>query len=429
MSGKSELKIFDHIPPQVVMESGVFEDVHPSATIENSNVIEFNIAPSEVDYLDLHETVMRIGVQFVDKDNANLTVAASPTPVNYLMNSLFSDITLSLNDIIIEGGSQSYDYKAMIEDNLNFSEDCKKTKLRAKGYEKDDATRAKMTDASKICELIGNIRLDFFTQTQYLIPGVRVRIIFTLNNVAKSIFSRAFLADKTKAENKIEEDSIKIKYSNPIIYIRRVKVVPSITQAHNLGLNTMNAIYPYTRTKVVQFQIPKGVNTYFKDRIFSSSILPKFVVIGMIKSISQKDVQNYNNYFFDHFNLRSLSLHRNGQSLPFRRAYKPDFTPTTGMYADTYFRSIIMNLGLLNSEYNNGITMDDFANHGCCFFTFNLTPDFDIKTSQPLQDANLRLDFDFAVTTPTTINVVAYAAYDSELQITKDRDILTDAHS
>ena len=52
-----------------------------------------------------------------------------------------------------------------------------------------------------------------------------------------------------------------------------------------------------------------------------------------------------------------------------------------------------------------------------------------LKISQPLQDANLRLDFDFAVTTPMAINVIAYAAYDSELQITKDRDIITDAHS
>ena len=38
MSGKSELQIFNSIPPQVVVEQGVFVDINPITGVDDSTI-------------------------------------------------------------------------------------------------------------------------------------------------------------------------------------------------------------------------------------------------------------------------------------------------------------------------------------------------------------------------------------------------------
>ena len=121
-----------------------------------------------------------------------------------------------------------------------------------------------------------------------------------------------------------------------------------------------------------------------------------------------------------------MALHRDGQTIPYRRAYECNFA--NGLVTDTYVRSILLNMNLLNADLNNGIDLTAFKEGGCALFTFNLTPDFDIKNCQQIRDSNLRLELNFANALTNTINVYAYATYDSEIQITKNREIITDAY-
>ena len=73
--------------------------------------------------------------------------------------------------------------------------------------------------------------------------------------------------------------------------------------------------------------------------------------------------------------------------------------------------------------------MDDFSKKGYAFFTFNLTPDFDMNQVQQARDANLRLDMTFAETLKDAINVIAYGIFDAKIEITGNLRIITDAHS
>ena len=72
--------------------------------------------------------------------------------------------------------------------------------------------------------------------------------------------------------------------------------------------------------------------------------------------------------------------------------------------------------------------MADFATGGYCFFTFNLTPDFDMTQVQVARNGNLRLDIRFAKGLAEAINVIIYATFDAEIQTTNDREIIIDAH-
>jgi len=411
------LKIFDDHPPQVVVEAGYFEDIHPRTSLDDASSIEFYIPASNVDYLDLNDTLLIIQVKVVKKDGSALLEADKPVASNFFMYSLFSDVSLSLNDTTIEGGSQTYPYKAFIESSLNFNIEAKQTQLNALGYDTNKQDRKDWLLKSQVVELVGGLRLDFFNQPKYLIPGVNVRILLTR--------STADFALTYKDGDTVPEDGIwKIQFVKAVLYVRRVKVHPAVLKAHNFGLQTKNAIYPYMRSKVVSFTIPQGSSSYFKDNLFSSNLLPKVVVIGLVKGAAFSGTVKHRAFQFLDHSVSRVDLLRDGQSIPYRTGYRCDFA--SGIYADVYVRSILQNMNVLNTNNGCGIYLRDFHINGYTFFVFNLTPDFDLKERQIVRDSNLRLDLAFKTAVKEAINVVAYACYDATLQVTKNCEIIRD---
>lgn len=421
MSGKSELKLFDDHPPQVVVDSASFEDVHPSNSLDSKTTnIEFAIAGSNVDYLDLNDTLLSLRVKLVDADGNDFTTTEAtknPTPSNWFLNALINDVSLYFNDVLIEGGSTTYPYKATIESVMNFGDDAKRIQMLPAGFSSESKERQKWGLKSQIFELVGALRCDFFNQPKYLLPGVNVRLSLKLT-------SNKF-ALKDPSEANMTDSSFRIQ--SAMLYVRRVKVVPAVSRGIEYGLQSKNAIYPYTRSKVITFNIGTGETSCFKDNLFSSGLLPKLIVVGMVKGSAYTGNSKGEPFNFEHFNISRIELLRNGQPVPYRRAYECDFDKN--IFSDAYVRSILLNMNLLNNDRNNGIDMSDFSKNGYCFFTFNLTPDFDIKERQCVRDCNLRLDLMFHKALKEPINVIAYATYDGVVQITKDRSIIKDVYS
>ena len=247
MSGKSELKIFDDLPPQVVVESGYFEDIHTRNSLDEGNaVVEFYIPASNVDYLDLNDSLLSLRVKVVKRDGSSFAATDTnlPTPMNFLMYGLFTDVIVDLNDVTIEGGSSGYPYKAAIESLLNFNSEAYNTQFYSLGYDLRKESRSSWIKQSSVVELVGSLRLDFFSQPKYLIPGVNVRIRLQRS---KDDFCL------TRSDSKSNDGDWKIMLQQAILYVRRVKVHPAVTKAHSMGLQYKNAIYPYIRTKTVSF--------------------------------------------------------------------------------------------------------------------------------------------------------------------------------
>jgi hypothetical protein len=416
MSGKTELKIFDDHPPQMVVESGYFEDVYPRTSLVDSNDIEFFIAASNVDYLDLNDTLLTIHTKVVKSDGTEVKQEdIQAIPAEYYMHSLFSDVTLSLNDTVIEGGAKMYPYKAAIENELNFGSDATREQLRITGRSENDKSRQFWAGNSKLCEWSGALRLDFLNQPKYLIPGVNVRILLTRSS-ADFVLS----SDKDKP---VTDGTWKIILSKAILYVRRVKVHPAVLKAHNLGLQTKNAIYPYTRTKLVNYSVPQGSTTFVKDNLFSSAVLPKLVVVCFVNSLAFSGSLKKSAIHFHHFNVSRVDLMRDGQSVPYRSGYTCDMEDI--QVNDVYARSILQNLNLMNKNIGIALPSDRFT-AGFIFFCFNLTPDFDLNERQPVRDSNLRLDLQFKKPLDEPINVIAYGLYDGTIQITNAREIIKD---
>ena len=397
----------------MVIESAIFHDVHPSTSLaSNSTSIEFLIHGSLNEYLDLNDTLLYIKCKATKDDGTNLD--ADTIPTNFTLNSLFSDVTLALNEVVIEGGSQLYAYKATIESIFNFNDDAKRIQLLPMGFSNDKDERLKWVEKSKMCEFVGALRLDFFNQAKYLIPSVNVRITMT-----RSRYGFSFMGCVAPHKPLFE-------ILDAVLFVRRVKVAPAVQLGHQKGLLKRNAIYPYTRSQTISYSISTGSLTFFKENLFGNALTPKFVVVAMVKSSAYTGDHLHDSFNFEHFNVKSIGLFRDGQSLPHRQIYQPDFDAK--LFTCDYVKAIIHNTEHLNTNLNNGIDMADFATGGYCFFTFNLTPDFDMTQVQVARDGNLRLDIRFAKGLAEAINVIIYATFDAEIQITNDREIIIDAH-
>lgn len=411
MSGKSELRIFDDVLPQVVVDHGYFVDIQPSTGFnENSTNLEFNIRASDTEYLDLNDTLLYIKLKVMGANNTNLAAAAAVLPANYFMNALFKDITLSLNDTIIEGGNHMYSYKSTIESIFNFTRETKQLQLECMGYNETADERKKWIATSKVCELMGALRLDFFNQPKYLLPGINVRLSLTRSN------------DKFALQGGGTSNPT-INIMEAKMYVRRVRVNPDVVKGHELGLVKKNAIYPYTRGQTITYTIPQGSHSHFHNNLFSSSLLPKFVVVGFVKSTAfNGDGLDDSPFKFEDFKVLSIGLFRDGQSLPYRDLYNPNFKDALCVKA--YMKSIIHNTQHLNTNFNNGISYEQFCNGTYALFTFNLTPDFDMTQTQYPRDGNLSLEIKFKSALAASINVIVYGTFDTQIQITKDRKII-----
>ena len=408
--GKTELCVFDGAPAQTMVEQGVFVDVHPTTIIEGGgNNIEFYIAGAENDYLDLNDTFLYLQLKVMEKNTSALAAGADVVPSNFFFNSLFSDITLTINDTVVEGGNRLYAYKSTIESIFNFSNDTKAIQLEPAGYQPLADGRKAWIAESRMFDMAGALRLDLFNQPKYVLPKVSVRLQMQRNKPAFSLKAAAATAPT-------------IEIHKAILYVRRVKVNQALSLGHQIGLLKQNAIYPVTKTQLVTYTVGQGAMSYFKDNVFSTIRLPKFVVVSFVTVRAFNGSYLEDPFNFQHFHASYVALLCDGQSIPYRDTYQPDFD--NGLYAKEYMMAIIHNTQHFNTNLNNGITMTDFAKDGRTFFTFNLAPDFDMFSTQPPRDGNLRLDLKFAKPLPSAINVIVYGIFDGEMQLGKEHQVI-----
>ena len=136
---KSELDLFTVPPTQTSAEHGYTMDYHPVSTLTDNGPIEFNIPGSGEDYIDLTNTFLYLGVKITAADGANIAYAAAIGPVNLLMNSLFSQVDVALNDKLVSSSTNTYAYRAYLETSLNYGKEAKESQLTSVMWYKDTA--------------------------------------------------------------------------------------------------------------------------------------------------------------------------------------------------------------------------------------------------------------------------------------------------
>ena len=420
MSGKSELRLFDVDLPQIAAVDAYFVPIFPETALgKDLSDIVFTVNGSGNEYMDLNDTTITLRLRILDPTGKPYEKSASKNefyPVNFFMNALFKDVKLLLNGKIIEGGSDYYAHKSTLEDIFSFDNATKDIQLRTKGYYSSEDARKASIDQSEEKEYCGALRLDFFNQPKYLIPGVDVQLIFKRND---SIF--ALEGDSSGSARP------RISITQAFLRVRKVKVNTGVEMGHTIGLQTKNVKYFYRRGKAVRYNVSKGTWDYVKENIFPGGMCPKLLIITLLSQIDYNGENAKNSPFvFKHKHIKRLNVHVDGSSVPYRGGYEPNFN--TGMVEDEYFRSIVQCAQHMNKNVNNGITFEDFKEGKMTFFLFNLAPDFDVHQKQVFKDVNIRVDLAFSKPLDEAINVFIYGVFDTEIEITKERSIVTVNH-
>ena len=215
---KSELCIFEPTAVQIVMESSLWCDIHPKASLNKNSNIEYDISGDTSDYLDLNDTILSLTRKITTHDGNAPSGGnyAGLCITNHLLHALFKDVKVYLNDVQIEGGNNLYPFKAAIQNELNFSKESKNIQLTPSGHATD---RTRLRDKYYVgggsFQLTGAMMIDFFqNHSKYLLPGVNVKVLLERSK-------NQFTLQVPESAN-TDEVRPKIVIEDAVLYIRKV---------------------------------------------------------------------------------------------------------------------------------------------------------------------------------------------------------------
>ena len=426
---KSELDLFSVPPTQTSIDSGSFVEYRPISSLADGAPIEFEVVSSGDDYIDFANSYLHVKVKIQRADGTNLVAADTVGPINNFLHSLFSQVDVSFNGTIITNSTNTYPYRAYLENLLSYGPDTKASQLTAALYYQDESgkmdkrnplaaaeadinsgltKRATFTAESKEVDMIGRIHSDIFFQQRYMLNEVNTKIKLTRSK-------DAFCLTATGAE------TFKVKITSAAMHIRKVKISPSIYLAHAKTLENGMAKYPIRRVICKTFTIPTGYLDVSQEKLFSGQ-LPTRLVLGCVDNRAFNGCVDRNPFNFQHYSLREISVYLDGQN----HGIKPltcDFA--TGQYVSS-FMSLFSGTGKENRDEGNGINRSDFAN-GYALYAFDLSADLSENESFNLaRHGTVRIDMKFGEALPHTVTVVAYAEFENIIEIDRNRNVVFD---
>ena len=419
----SALCLFDQPAVQTDFIRNQTVDYYPLTNVASGGPIEFTIPGSSEEYIDVNDIQLYILAKVTAADGKTaITSADDKVGLNNLpIATLFQDVSLMLGETQIEGGQMCYPYLGYFNTVMQFTPEAQRSHMQSMGWYKDEAGkfdhetnkgfahRSAMVKDSQSFELMGPLFLNFFRQSQYLISQtpMRVKLLPSKPEFALNAYGKA--------------KDFKIVFEEVILYVPRYTLNPSVINGHATGLKKHNAIYPLHHTEVTTFTIPKGQQSYTKDRLFPDQA-PKLLMVAMVDNDAFNGNLSKNPFHLQHFGLNKLALYRDGMSVP-GRPFAPDFAK--GKILRSYMQTM-RTFNYPNTDDTNGLTPEEFAN-GYTIYAFDLTADQELNGThrQAITSKNLRLELFFGAATKETINVLLYSVYDSSIEITQLRDVIT----
>ena len=432
---KSELDLFDNAAIQLAIDSSAFLEVHPIASLSEKTPVEFLISGNGDSYIDLSHTILQLRVKILNKNGTDLTDSDFVAPINYFLNTMFSECSVYLNDKQV-AAQANYAYRSYLESLLFSSKSSQETMYGASLFFKDtadqhdDITRTRAVAAqqpetvesqnngyksrynacknSKLMDLIGPLHFDLSTQPKLLINGVNVRIKLERN---KDIFSLMS-----------SNDNYKIAIQSANLYIRKVIVAPSVMIAHEKALEKGVIKLPFRRIEIKTFSLSAGLQSSTIANAFIGQ-LPTRIILGFVSNQAYNGNTKKNPFKFSHYNLNYLTILNDGVMIP-SKPFQPNFE--NDLYARCYL-SLFTDLNRYHNYQNININYEEYK-CGYTLYAVDLTPDLAANESHVsiAKTGNIALDIKFASPLAETVTLIAYTEYRNTIEIDKTRSVFTD---
>jgi len=169
---------------------------------------------------------------------------------------------------------------------------------------------------SRKFDMMGRLHADMFFQDRYMLNEVGVKIKLVRSKNAFCVMGDA-----------------KVDITHASLFVRKVKLLPSVFLAHAKTLKRGTAKYPIRRVVCKSFAVPQHYLDVSHEKLFSGQ-LPTRVVIGLVTNRAFNGLMGSNLFNLQHFNLSEIALYLNGQQQHAIRPIQPDYEH--GLYIRAY---------------------------------------------------------------------------------------------
>ncbi|XP_041453162.1 uncharacterized protein F54H12.2-like [Lytechinus variegatus] len=260
--------------------------------------------------------------------------------------------------------------------------------------------------------MIGPVYADLFFQERLLLPGVDLKLKF---NRSKDSF--CLLSSDANPKYKVVIDKA-------ALYVRRVKVNPSVMISHAKTLEKSTAKYPVNKVDVRSFSIPAGNMSVSKDNLFLGQ-LPNRIIVGFVDNDAYNGSYTKNPYNFKHLNLNFIGVTIDGETIPMR-PLRPNYVEGPGQNFLQAYNSLFMGCGRMFTDKGLDIDREDYSK-GYTLYAFDLTPDLSDGCHLNLvKQGNLRLELQFDTPLTKTANCIVLSEAQGLIQIDRSRNIIYD---
>jgi len=279
---KSELDLFALPPTQTSIQQANWVKYQPLTSILSNVPLEFDVTGT-----DTTNVMLYVRARVTTIAGTDIAADSTAAPVNLLLHSMFTQVDVSLNETLISSSTNTYSYRSMLETLLSYGEDAKKSQLTLELFYKDDTGRIKETiieearsrvpnsglqkrrefvARSQKFDMIGRIHGDIFFQERYMLNEVKMRIKLVRS---KDTFCLTGAV------------STKINVTHASLFVREVKLSPTVFLAHAKALENSTAKYPRKRVVCKAFAIPQSYLDANCEKVFSGQ-LPMGIVVGLV---------------------------------------------------------------------------------------------------------------------------------------------------
>ena len=282
---KTELDLFSVLPTQVSLEKGLWIDHQPVSSVADGGPITF-LCPGTEDYVDLSKTILVVRAKVTKANGNNLDADEHVGIVNNFLHSLFKQVDVFLKEKQVTQATGTYAYRAYLETLLNYGPAAKESQLTAAMFYKDTAGKMDVADPtaaaananmglkkryafnqeSGVIEMAGPLFCNVFKSERLLLSFVDLKVILNRNVNAFCIMSD------------IDGAAHKVKLTEAYLKVRKMKVSPSVSIAHELALKKGPAVYPVRRVECKTFIIPTGNPSLRKDNLYNGLVPKTFVL-------------------------------------------------------------------------------------------------------------------------------------------------------
>ena len=452
----SNLELFDVPPTQTAVEKCYDVEFLPMSALRDSGVVEFYVPASAEDYIDLKNSKLYIKAKIVLNDNTDCGNRVV-TPVNNLLQSMWSNVELLINDRLITHSNNVHGYVSMLSHLIHDSQESLESERQMQFLYKDTAGQMDTTESrypnptnlipgyswrprivagddnplpvelvagdvivgnrglherwkhcreSREFELLGPERLDLFEQLRCLPNGINLKLRLHPQKKAFTLMSDG-------------ADQFKIQLLSASFIVRKLKPTPGVLLGHADALKLKPASYPLIRKECKSFAIPQGLAQFKQDNIFLGQ-LPSRIVIAMVDADAFAGTYAKNPFNFKHYNVNLVQLYADGE--PVRsRAFYPDME--NSCFVECY-NSLFRDK--LDGDTGSIIKFEGWS-RGYSLFSFKLNADVDCNDHTSLiKHGNLCVEVQFATALAEPFQLLVYAAFDNILKIDDDRQILID---